>query len=46
MRYAKEPEEEEEENEAEEEYVVDEVLDRQVMDGRVRYLLKWKGFSE
>jgi len=37
---------EEEEEEEEEEYVVERVLNRRVVKGRVDYLLKWKGFSE
>merc|ERR1719495_1956761 len=35
-----------EEEEEEEEYVVEKVLNRRVVKGRVDYLLKWKGFSE
>uniref|UniRef100_A0A8C9XFT2 Chromobox 1 n=1 Tax=Sander lucioperca TaxID=283035 RepID=A0A8C9XFT2_SANLU len=51
----KEEEEEEEEEEEqpaavkeeeEEEYVVEKVLDRRVVKGRVEFLLKWKGFSD
>uniref|UniRef100_A0A8C9Y403 Chromo domain-containing protein n=1 Tax=Sander lucioperca TaxID=283035 RepID=A0A8C9Y403_SANLU len=38
--------EEEEEEEEEEEYVVEKVLDRRVVKGRVEFLLKWKGFSD
>ncbi|XP_062311316.1 chromobox protein homolog 1-like isoform X2 [Osmerus eperlanus] len=45
-KQAKKKVEEEVEEEEEEEYVVEKVLDRRVVKGRVEFLLKWKGFSD
>ncbi|KAK2820705.1 hypothetical protein Q5P01_023664 [Channa striata] len=42
----KKPDDVAEEEEDEEEYVVEKVLNRRVVKGRVEYLLKWKGFSD
>ncbi|XP_075891027.1 chromobox protein homolog 1b isoform X4 [Nelusetta ayraudi] len=42
----KKPDDVPEEEEEEEEYVVEKVLNRRVVKGRVEYLLKWKGFSD